>query len=253
MAARIALSKGPAAAELPGLDAVAQAATLGRTMVVVPHPDDETLGCGGLLALLAQAGVAVMVVLVSDGAASHRHSASHPADRLRMLRLRELTAALRILGLGSPLLWAMGLPDGAVPFVGDPAFDIAVNRFERKAGEFQPQTVVLPWRHDEHPDHRASHAIASSACDRAASHARRLEYVVWPSSQDEPGPGGNGRIWRIAIDRVVQRKCRALQAHRSQLGLVIHDDPGGFVLPAAMEARCSLPTETYFDTPTSRP
>ncbi|RZK45444.1 MAG: hypothetical protein EOO59_21060 [Hymenobacter sp.] len=43
------------------------AATLGPTVVLVPHPDDEALGCGGLLALLRQAGQPVAAVLVSDG------------------------------------------------------------------------------------------------------------------------------------------------------------------------------------------
>ena len=59
------------------------APTLGPTVVVAPHPDDESLGCGGLLALLRRAGVAVGAVLVSDGTMSHPSSVKFPAAARR--------------------------------------------------------------------------------------------------------------------------------------------------------------------------
>lgn len=228
--------------------ALAQAATLGRTLVVVPHPDDETLGCGGLLALLARAGMQMMVVLVSDGAASHPRSASYPAARLRALRVQEMISALKALGLGEPRVWAMGLPDGSLPSWGEPDFDMGVNRLVSKLAQFQPETVILPWRHDAHPDHRASHGIAWAACDLAVPRSRRLEYMVWGKLPQRPSDRDRAVTWHISIDSMVDRKRRAMQAHRSQLGQVIFDDPDGFVLPSELVARCGAPTETYFDT-----
>ncbi|WP_262895303.1 PIG-L family deacetylase [Hymenobacter lapidiphilus] len=61
------------------LQPAAYAATLGPTVVIAPHPDDESLGCGGLLALLARANVPVWCVLMSDGTMSHPNSAKFPA------------------------------------------------------------------------------------------------------------------------------------------------------------------------------
>ena len=71
--------------------------TLGRTVVLAPHPDDESLGCGGLLARLAAHGVPARVVVVTDGAQSHPGSAAYPPERLRALREAEARAAVAAL------------------------------------------------------------------------------------------------------------------------------------------------------------
>ena len=72
------------------------ARTLGRTVVVAPHADDESLACGGLLALLARQGVEAHVVVVTDGAASHPGSAMFPPARLAAVREAESRAAVRL-------------------------------------------------------------------------------------------------------------------------------------------------------------
>ena len=77
---------------------VAPLATLvpeGRGLVVVaPHPDDESLGCGGLIVQALADGRAVRVVIVSDGCGSHPNSKAYPHERLRALRESETVAAL---------------------------------------------------------------------------------------------------------------------------------------------------------------
>jgi LmbE family N-acetylglucosaminyl deacetylase len=52
-------------------------------IVVAPHPDDESLACGGLLAEACRQGLRGTVVIVSDGAGSHPNSKAYPPDRLR--------------------------------------------------------------------------------------------------------------------------------------------------------------------------
>ena len=52
-------------------------------VVVAPHPDDESLGCGGLIAEARRLGRAVRLVVVTDGCGSHTHSALYPPERLR--------------------------------------------------------------------------------------------------------------------------------------------------------------------------
>ena len=80
------------------LDLVALARS-SPALVVAPHPDDESLGCGGLLARLGDAGVDVRAILVTDGAASHPRSTRYDAAARRALRDREWLRALACLGL----------------------------------------------------------------------------------------------------------------------------------------------------------
>lgn len=70
-----------------------------KALVVAPHPDDESLGCGGLLAMLAQRDCEVAVIFVTDGGASHPHSVSWSRTRLASKRQDEANAALLELGL----------------------------------------------------------------------------------------------------------------------------------------------------------
>src|ERR1700722_6232549 len=65
-----------------------------KVLVVAPHPDDETLGCGGLISLLAQKDRVFYIVFVTDGSASHRNSSAWPAGRLATQREREASNAL---------------------------------------------------------------------------------------------------------------------------------------------------------------
>jgi LmbE family N-acetylglucosaminyl deacetylase len=94
---------------------VARIHTCRRVLVVAPHPDDESLGCGGLIATLAWKGAAFRFVFVTDGGASHRHSQSWPRPRLAARREAEATEALRRLGVGAETRLFLGLADAAMP------------------------------------------------------------------------------------------------------------------------------------------
>src|ERR1700759_4483419 len=71
----------------------------GTCVILAPHPDDESLGCGGLIATCAAAGRPPLVVILTDGAGSHPHSRMFPPDRLRACRAREVRTAVGMLGL----------------------------------------------------------------------------------------------------------------------------------------------------------
>lgn len=226
------------------------AATLGRTVIVIPHPDDEALGCGGLLALLRQAGQEVAAVLVSDGTMSHPDSQEFPPVARRELRYAELRHALAVLGVEENNVLYLGLPDSRVPSTG-PAFDEAAARLAAFLAEQQAATVLTPWRRDPHPDHRATSQLTAAALARLPQPPHRLEYVVWAweraAPADLPQPG-EGVGFRLAIGPVLAQKQRAIAAHRSQLAPgTITDDPGGFLLSAAMLAHFAQPTEVFIE------
>lgn len=222
----------------------------GTTLVVAPHPDDESLGCGGLIALLQDAGQAVSAVLVTDGTHSHPGSLRYDAESRRALRDVEWQQALACLGVPPERLIRLGLRDGDVPIAGDARFTAAVRRLRDVRACIDPATILLPWRRDPHPDHRAAHALVDAAIGHRRPLPRRLEYVVWMAERaaaaDLPRPG-EARTWRLDIGAAVERKCRAIARHRSQLGEVIADDPNGFTLAPAMRRRAEAPVEYFFE------
>ncbi len=216
----------------------------GAVVVVAPHPDDETLGCGGLIAEATTRGRHVEIVFVSDGGASHPGSQAWPRPRLRDLREAEAKVAAAILGLSPDRLTFLGLADGALPR-GGADFDRAVAAITDRAAACAAATICVTWAHDPHRDHQAAHAMAAAAAP--ACRAGLLSYPVWghtlpPATELAPGLPRGGRL---DIARHVARKSRAIAAHRSQLGLVVDDDPDGFVLDRDMQARFVRPFEIF--------
>ncbi|WP_139924626.1 PIG-L deacetylase family protein [Hymenobacter sp. DG01] len=228
-----------------------QVATFGPTTVVAPHPDDESLGCGGLLALLRQAGVPVWCVLITDGTMSHPNSQKFPAPARQALREQELRTALSILGVAAQHLLPLHLPDGAVPPPDTAAGAAAVQRLVAFWQQHPPATVLVPWRRDPHPDHRATSLLVGAALAQLPTLPRVLEYVVWAweraTPTDVPQPE-EVRGWQVDVTPVLEQKQQAIGAHHSQLpGSPIDDDPGGFTLSTAMLAHFTQPTEIYLE------
>lgn len=224
---------------------------LGACMVVAPHPDDESLGCAGLILKLRRLGAPVSALLVSDGSGSHPGSKAYPPARLAAIRAQEAAAALAILGVDEADTIALGLADRYVPGPGEAGFEEAVARTLAELERRRITAVIAPWRRDPHHDHRASWAIAAAAIARhPAPRPRLLEYPIWAWESadlgDQPG-AGEALIWRLGVADEQPRKQAAIAAHRSQLGLVIDDDPTGFVLTPAMLEHFAAEHEYFFE------
>ncbi len=227
------------------------AATLGATVVVIPHPDDEALGCGGLLALLRRAGHAVQAVLVSDGTMSHPASREFGPAARRAVRETELRLALSVLGVEDESLLTLGLPDSRVPSAG-PVFDQAAEQLHTLLATQKSATILVPWRRDPHPDHRATSRLVEAALVGLPAPPRRLEYVVWAwqraAPDDLPRPEDGVAGFRLNIKPELARKQRAIAAHRSQVAPgVFLDDPAGFLLSPEMLAHFEVPYEVYLE------
>jgi LmbE family N-acetylglucosaminyl deacetylase len=218
---------------------------LGRVAIFAPHPDDESLGCGGLIARLAALGNPPLVLVVSDGTGSHPNSRSFPAERLRALREEETRAAVAALGLPFPPHF-LRLRDTAVPHPHNPDFAEAV---ERVASALPPEgvdTIAVSFRDDPHCDHQAAFALATAVIASTDRPVRLLEYVIWNDEAAKATPPGF-RPRRLDIAGVLNAKLRAIACHRSQTSDLISDDPDGFRLEPAMLRRFERPWETYLE------
>ncbi|WP_428493490.1 PIG-L deacetylase family protein [Rhodopila sp.] len=217
----------------------------GTCLILAPHPDDESLGCGGLIAMCAAAGRMPLVVVLTDGAGSHPNSRDFPPDRLRALRAREVLEATACLGLAPDRLVLLRQPDTAAPHDG-PGFAAVVARLVGLIRREPTFTAILaPWRHDPHCDHTAASLIAAAVAE--CSGIKHLAFPVWGWTlpPETPIPGAPAVGCRLDISLFLGAKRAALKAHRSQYGGLITDDPAGFQLPHTLLSVFDTAFETF--------
>jgi LmbE family N-acetylglucosaminyl deacetylase len=202
-------------------------------LVIAPHPDDETIGAYGLIRRLVRQRARVRVVIVTDGAGSHRGSARWPTARLVAERRRETLRAMARIGVPAGAVRFVGLPDGGTSAL--PAS--ALRPLTRAIAQARGVDLLLsPARDDDHPDHRVT-AQAATAFGRSTRH---LEYLVWPNRRTRSRPATH--VLRLGV--LAEAKRGAIRRYFTQTG-AIHDDPAGFTISRAELAAFSHPIERY--------
>lgn len=235
--------------DLPSLSAD-HIKSFGRTLIIAPHQDDETLGCGGLIYLMRKWGIPVDVLFVSDGSMSHPNSKKYPTQKLIKLREQESVNALAILGVNPVRISFLRLKDSQLPFMGSPDFEGAVHAFIEAFEPLRPQTIFVPWERDPHQDHRATWQIADQAIRRMSSPIRRLEYFIWlweRARADDLPTEKDGKLWKAAIATARDYKQRAIASYVSQTTSLIDDDPEGFTLSLDVLAHFDSDTELFLE------
>jgi len=218
----------------------------GTTLIVAPHADDESLGCGGVISLLRKYGQTVYIVLLSDGTLSHPNSKEYPAEKLRDLREQELIDAARILGVNEENIIFCRYPDRNVPTTRDERFEHTVENLTKMLHAIKPQSIFVPWRRDPHPDHQAAFQLINSA---ETLNAKIYEYPIWLQElgEKEDAPAQQEVMpFRLNISSVLDKKQEAILQHRSQITDLINDDPEGFQLSQEMLDQFNVPYETFF-------
>ncbi|HYZ15794.1 MAG TPA: PIG-L deacetylase family protein [Candidatus Acidoferrum sp.] len=144
-------------------------------IVFAPHPDDETLGCGGTIAVKRRRGAEVTIVYMTDGAAAYGESADH--ERLTTIRHSEALEAAQVLGVRARDLIFLGYPDGRL---GD-FREQAAARVQTIIDTRRPREIFVSYGRDGHPDHEATSAIVHAALRSCTTRFEPLvyEYPVW--------------------------------------------------------------------------
>ena len=205
------------------------------TLVIAPHPDDETLGCGGTIAMQARSGAPIDVVVVSDGSRGTPVATAAP-ESFASQRERECIDACRHLGVPPERVHFLRLPDAELTAHVD-----AVRSGLREAITASDVDVVIsPLAHDAHADHRIVASVVDEMLDVELAGRRVLAYPLWfwnrwawterersPMRQRSDLVLGPARIavssnWRkVRIGDLVTIKRAALEAHASQVEHVL--------------------------------
>ena len=213
----------PSWGRVPELGLANDGQTCTRLVVVAAHPDDESLGTGGLIAAAHDAGLAVYVVLLTAGEGSHPDSLTVSRTQLAKRRLAEAETALGVLAPDAPLVF-LGAGDGRVAVVEDDVTSALVDLI----GDGRKTLLVAPWAHDGHPDHEAAGRAAGAAARRTG--ARLAQYPIWMWHHLSPGVAPWSQLLRVDLTAAQQeRKTRAVAAHVSQVE-PLSDQPGDEVL-----------------------
>lgn len=219
-----------------------------RVIVLAPHMDDETIGCGGTLARHVRAGGAVRVVFLTDG----RHGGGRQlkelkgvalqAEQLQLVATRKAEArrALEILGVHDVSF--LDAEDGTLAEDSGTA-----SRLRTILEAERPDLVYVPYFLEQHPDHYAASRILLEATRDSTLSMQCLGYEVWTPLFPN---------CFVKIDDVVELKRRALTQYHSQLEQTdyVHTGLGLNAYRSAAfnennarfaEAFCSVPLKEY--------
>jgi LmbE family N-acetylglucosaminyl deacetylase len=188
-------------------------------LVVAPHPDDETLGCGALLARLRTSGNRVKVVIATNGELA-------PGGRSRELghrRYSEAVAACNRLGIDRDDLVFLGLEDGNLESRSEVLRDCLASLIADVGADLIFVTAAT----DRHPDHQVAARVVRDIADKYGISI--WEYPIW-TWKNWPLMGPSATPWRDALKRTfsfrvvrvptgryLDDKRAALSEYRSQL------------------------------------
>ncbi|MBW4596515.1 MAG: PIG-L family deacetylase [Brasilonema angustatum HA4187-MV1] len=197
-------------------------------MVFSPHQDDETFGCGGMIALKREHGIPVTVAFLTDGQGSHGPD-SQIKEKIIQIRKEEAIKALEILGVETSKIHFLEKPDGTLQDLQKEQREETIQQLAELIKCSQPEEIYVPHRKDCHKDHEATYELVKEAIAQVGIKVELLQYPIWLlwraplfimlKVQDI------AVAYRLSIESVQDKKNRAIASYCSQLeGL-----PRGFV------------------------
>ena len=189
--------------------------TAQRALIIAPHPDDETFGCGGLILLKRASGVPVRVVIVTDGEAV-RSGLGEPPGSVGAARRREALNACQRLGVDAGSVGWLQLPDSRLPHPGQPGFDRAARALLSEIEVFAPGEIYCPHLLDVRADHIAATRLTHEALRLWSRPCAVFYYPVWMWYHASSGLRkilNTADAWRLDITGVLSNKKHALAAY----------------------------------------
>lgn len=209
----------------------------GSILILAPHPDDEAIGCGGLIARLCNEGRPPHVAIVTGGGASlHGHSLLYDAEVIDARRHLTLDSA-KVLGLPAQNIHFLDFQDGNVA----QRPDREMVRLRNLIAEIQPVNILVPHRGEGWADHLE---VRKLGIELAPENADIIEYCVWMWYYN---------VWNLDWEnaRCVKLDNKEFEAKISAVNAyIIPESPDGLkwsgILPAPFIKANTSRTELYF-------
>ncbi|MEA5597604.1 PIG-L deacetylase family protein [Rivularia sp. UHCC 0363] len=207
-------------------------------IVFSPHQDDETIGCGGAIALKRSQGIPVKVVFLTDGRYG-RPDWIEP-ENIIGYRQQEANSALNILGVEPSQTQFLGVADGTLTQLSAEQRNLLIAKLVEIIQSFAPQEVYVPHHDDGHPDHEATYSLVSSAIKASKMPIELLQYPIWmlwrsPLSTHKYLQK-QSKAYRLFIGDSQEKKQQAIAIYKSQT-------PN---LPSSLKQAASSPYEMFF-------
>ena len=143
----------------------------GCTVIVAPHPDDEVLGCGGLMQRLTNQGREVHIVFMTGGEGSHRNCCELPEEQIKDARRKLACQINPMLGIELPHLHSLNYPDGGISRAHS-----ETERLKNLLDELKPTAIFVPHWGEGWPDHINTRAIIKEI---VGDDVALYEFCVW--------------------------------------------------------------------------
>ena len=151
----------------------------GVTIIFSPHQDDETIGCGGLIARKRHEGLPVHIVFITDGSLSHPEHPELTSVDIASLRRTEAFQALALLGVESSAVHFLDERDGSLKNLGRTHRDTLVGKLTALINDLGPDEIFLPCHHDGSDEHSASFTCIRDALLHSSHRPEVWQYPVW--------------------------------------------------------------------------
>jgi LmbE family N-acetylglucosaminyl deacetylase len=197
-----------------------------KIVVFSPHPDDETVGCGGIIAKRLSEGYTVLIVIMTDG----RHAFSrvlgidsNPSpEELKEIRKEEVKRATKILGVPEKDVVFLDFEDGKLEENAEKAEKIVTETLKKN----WPEEVYFPYEKDSHEDHRVTNRIVRNSIEKLGLPVLKYQYSI-AQRFSRTGPildrfhnFFNHHIVRVDISEFLSLKESAMKEFKSEIGII---------------------------------
>jgi len=186
--------------------------TANKMVVFAPHPDDETLACGGTIMRRIREGYDVHIVVMTDGRHSHDLvlGIQEPStETIAKMRTTEFNEATKVLGVNPKNLVLLEFEDNRL----SQHMTEAKARIVQILRQIRPVEVYVPYREDSNEDHRATYEIVRSSFDESNLLTKMYEYPVWNRNPPHSGV----KVIVVDVHRELARKTEAIFKYDSQI------------------------------------